>query len=73
MHRKSMHRKFLATISTLALTGSLSAVAVAGSASVGDLAFASVAATSAFSLAGAFMFLGITGLLYAARRGTART
>ena len=58
-----MHQKLLTTISTLAFAGSLSAVAVAGSASVGDLALARVAATSAFSLAGAFTSLGITGLL----------
>ncbi|GGL03974.1 hypothetical protein GCM10007382_24790 [Salinibacterium xinjiangense] len=68
-----MHQKLLVTISTRALAGSLSAVAVAGSAFVGHLAFACVAATSAFNLAGAFMFLGTTGPLYGARRGTARS
>ena len=67
-----MHQKLLTTISTLTFAGSLSAVAVAGSASVGDLALASVAATSAFSLAGAFTSLGITGLLSAAPRGPER-
>ena len=62
-----MLNKFITTVSTLALAASLSAVAVGGSATASDLAFAGVAVASAFSLAGAFVFLGIAGLLHAAR------